>query len=69
MRRFLILLAFSAILGVVADGAMERGTKSDSLEDVILVEGGDWRGVIAATPLVGGWRRRDQAAARHAKGG
>jgi len=51
LRRFLILLAFSAILGVVADGAMERGTKSDSLEDVILVGGGDWRGVVAATPL------------------
>ena len=51
MRRFLILLALLAIFGMAADAQMERGTKSQSLEEIILVGADDWRAVVAATPL------------------
>ena len=40
-----------AILAIAADGQMERGTKSDSLEEIILVGADDWRAAVAATPL------------------
>jgi hypothetical protein len=36
---------------MAADAQMERGTKSQSLEEIILVGADDWRAVVAATPL------------------
>lgn len=51
MRRFLILLMFFAIFAIQADAQMERGTKSESLEEIILVGADDWRASVAATPL------------------
>ncbi|WP_428400744.1 C25 family cysteine peptidase [Methanocrinis sp.] len=51
MRRFLILLTFFAIFAITAEGQMERGTKSESPEEIIMVGADDWHGAIAATPL------------------
>ncbi len=51
MRRFLILLTLFAIFAIQADAQMERGTKSESLEEIILVGADDWRAAVAATPL------------------
>ena len=51
MRGFLTVMTLFAILAIAADGQMERGTKSDSLEEIILVGADDWRAAVAATPL------------------
>jgi hypothetical protein len=51
MRGFLTVMTLFAILAIAADGQMERGTKSDSLEEIILVGADDWRATVAATPL------------------
>ncbi len=51
MRRFLTLLTLFAIFAIAAGAQMERGTKSDSLEEIILVGADDWRPAVAATPL------------------
>lgn len=37
MRRFLTLLTLFAIFAIAAEAQMERGTKSESLEETILV--------------------------------
>lgn len=51
MRGFLTIVALFAILAIAADGQMDRGTKSDSLEEIILVGADDWRAAVASTPL------------------
>jgi len=51
LRRFLTLLTLFAIFAIQADAQMERGTKSESLEEIILVGAGDWRAAVVATPL------------------
>ena len=51
MRRFLTLLTLFAIFAIAADAQMERGTKSESLEETILVGADDWHDAVAATPL------------------
>ncbi len=51
MRRFLILLTFFAIFAIAAEGQMERGTKSEASEEIIMVGADDWHGAVAATPL------------------
>ncbi len=51
MRRFLTLLTLFAIFAIAADAQMERGTKSESLEEIILVGADEWQAAVAATPL------------------
>lgn len=51
MRRFLTLLTLFAIFAIVADAQMERGAKSESLEEIILVGANEWQAAVAATPL------------------
>ena len=51
MRRFLIYLALFSIIAIAADAQLERGTKSGSLEEIILVGADDWHAPVAATPL------------------
>ena len=51
MRRCLMLLTLFAVFAIAAGAQMERGTKSDSLEEIILVGADDWRPAVAATPL------------------
>jgi len=40
-----------AIFAIVADAQMERGAKSESLEEIILVGADEWQAAVAATPL------------------
>jgi len=58
LRRFLTLLTLFAIFAIAAEAQMERGTKSESLEETILVGGEDWHDVVAATPLAI-WSKED----------
>jgi len=51
LRRFLIYLALFSIIAIAADAQLERGTKSGSLEEIILVGADDWHAPVAATPL------------------
>ena len=51
MRRFLTILTLFAIFAIAADAQMERGTKSESTEEIILVGADDWHDAVAATPL------------------
>ncbi len=51
MRSLIIILALVLVSTIPADGQMERGTKSDDLEDIFLVGADDWHSSIAATPL------------------
>jgi len=51
LRRFLTLLTLFAIFAIVADAQMERGAKSESLEEIILVGADEWQAAVAATPL------------------
>jgi len=46
-----MLLTLFAVFAIAAGAQMERGTKSDSLEEIILVGADDWRPAVAATPL------------------
>ncbi|MHC1632146.1 MAG: C25 family cysteine peptidase [Methanotrichaceae archaeon] len=51
MRRLAVFLILSAIFIVQVDAQLERGVKSDSLEEIVLVGADDWHSSIAATPL------------------
>jgi len=54
----LTLLTLFAIFAIAADAQMERGTKSESLEEIILVGADDWHDAVAATPLAI-WSKED----------
>lgn len=63
MRRFLLFLTLFLIFAIAADAQLERGTKSDSLEEIILVGADDWHDAVAATPLAI-WSEDDGVEAR-----
>lgn len=63
MRRFLLILTLFSIFAIAADAQLERGTKSDSLEEIILVGADDWHDAVAATPLAI-WSKGDGVEAR-----
>jgi len=46
-----VVLSVLAILAVQADAQLERGTKSENLEEIVLVGANDWQSSVAATPL------------------
>jgi hypothetical protein len=48
--RLLLLLLVTVLLLATANAQLERGTKGDT-EDVILVSADDWHSSVAATPL------------------
>lgn len=51
MRLLAIFLVLTLICALAAEAQMERGTKAEGLEDVILVGAYDWQSSIASTPL------------------
>jgi len=63
LRRFLLFLTLFSIFAIAADAQLERGTKSDSLEEIILVGADDWHDAVAATPLAI-WSKDDGVEAR-----
>jgi hypothetical protein len=63
LRRFFIFLTLVSIIAIAADAQLERGTKSESLEEIILVGADDWHAPVAATPLAV-WSEDDGVEAR-----
>lgn len=51
MKRLAILLILLTIFIFQVGAQLERGVKSDGLEEIILVGADDWRDSVAATPL------------------